>query len=106
MQSGISTGLSQLFLEEVTFEQGKAVQNNFHNYPILPPPHDAGCGSRDYSKWRGDIGGIGEPGTPPTAAAVTNAIFKLTKQRIRRLPIANIDLSVTAEDSTTTVRTG
>ncbi|MCF7982701.1 MAG: molybdopterin-dependent oxidoreductase [Pseudomonadales bacterium] len=105
MQSGISTGLSQLFLEEVTFEQGKTVQNNFHNYPILPP-HMMPAVEVKIIQSGAEIGGIGEPGTPPTAAAVTNAIFKLTKQRIRRLPIANIDLSVTAEDSTTTVRTG
>ncbi len=86
MQSGISTGLSQLLLEEVTFKEGKAVQSNFHDYPILPanlmPEIEVAILESD-----AEIGGVGEPGTPPAAAAVCNALFKLSGTRIRKLPI-------------------
>ena len=86
MQSGISTGLSQLLLEEVTFREGKAVQSNFHDYPILPanlmPEIEVAILESD-----AEIGGVGEPGTPPAAAAVCNALFKLSGTRIRKLPI-------------------
>ena len=98
MQSGISTGLSQLFFEEVTFAKGKAEQSNFHNYRILPPNMMPDVAVKIIQSGA-EIGGIGEPGTPPTAAAVTNAIFKLTKHRIRQLPIANIDLSIAIEET-------
>ena len=39
------------------------------------------------------VGGLGEPGTPPISAAVANAVFSLTGQRIRQLPLKNHKLS-------------
>ena len=86
MQSGISTGLSQLLLEEVTFKEGKAIQSNFHDYPILGPEMMPDV---EVSILNSDAptGGVGEPGTPPAAAAVSNALFKLSGIRIRKLPI-------------------
>ncbi len=39
------------------------------------------------------LGGVGEPGTPPIAPAVTNAIYAATGKRVRELPIRNHDLS-------------
>ncbi len=86
MQSGISTGLSQLLLEEVTFKEGKAIQSNFHDYPILGPEMMPDV---EVSILNSDApaGGVGEPGTPPAAAAVSNALFKLSGTRIRKLPI-------------------
>lgn len=88
MQSGISTGLSQALLEEVTFEQGKAVQSNFHDYRILPPALMPEVEVKIIESGA-KLGGIGEPGTPPTAAAVANAVFKLTGERVRRLPMSH-----------------
>ena len=94
MQSGISTGLSQALLEELTVVDGKAVQSNFHDYSILPPRLMPEVEVKIVESGAA-IGGIGEPGTPPTAAAVANALFKLTGQRVRRLPMKHYEFSLT-----------
>lgn len=92
MESGISTGLSQFFLEEITFKNGRAEQSNFHDYLVLPATMMPEI-TVDILESDGPIGGVGEPGTPPTAAAVGNAVFKLTGIRIRKLPVKKITFS-------------
>ncbi len=86
MQSGILYGLSAALYGEITLENGVPQQSNFDTYPILrqseAPAIDVHIVPSD-----GPIGGIGEPGTPPIAPAVCNAIFAATGRRIRRLPI-------------------
>jgi len=86
MESGIVFGLGAALYGEINIENGRVVQGNFGDYPslrinetpeievVLMPSGDA-------------PGGVGEPGTPPIVPAVTNAIFALTGQRIRELPI-------------------
>jgi isoquinoline 1-oxidoreductase beta subunit len=65
------------------------VQSNFHNYPVLrladmPVVETYIVASTD------EPGGVGEPGTPPIAPAVCNAIFAATGKRIRTLPIGKV----------------
>ncbi len=86
MESGIVFGLSAALFGEITLEDGRVQQNNFPNYDVLRladmPMIDTYIIESDAAP-----GGVGEPGTPPIAPAVANAIFVVTGQRIRSLPI-------------------
>jgi isoquinoline 1-oxidoreductase subunit beta len=86
MQGGVIFGLTAAFYNELTFENGRVQQSNFHNYPMLrinetPEIEVHIVKNNDKS------GGIGEPGVPCAAPAVANAIFAATGKRIRKLPI-------------------
>jgi isoquinoline 1-oxidoreductase beta subunit len=86
MESGIVFGLSAVLHGEITFKNGRVDQSNFHDYPLLrinemPVVEVHIVPSEEKS------GGVGEPGVPPIAPAVCNAIFAATGKRIRRLPI-------------------
>jgi len=86
MESGIVFGLSAALHGAITFKDGKVEQSNFFDYPILrliemPEVEVHIVESPEKS------GGIGEPGVPPIAPAVANAVFALTGKRIRKLPM-------------------
>lgn len=87
MQSGIVYGLTAALYGEITIAGGEPQQSNFDTYPMLRlsecPAIDVHIINSD-----GPLGGIGEPGTPPIAAAVCGAIYAATGRRIRRLPIS------------------
>ncbi len=87
MESAINYGLSAALHGEISFENGRVQQSNFHDYQVLrineaPEIEVAIINSGQ------PMGGAGEPGTPPIAPAVANAIFAATGKRVRRLPIA------------------
>lgn len=86
VMSAVNYGLSAALHEEVSIEGGKVVKGNFDAYSILTPD-EAPDVIVDVVTSDRAMGGVGEPGTPPIAAAVCNALFKLTGQRIRRLPL-------------------
>jgi len=89
MQGGIVYGLTAALNGAITIENGRVTQSNFHDYRMLRlaempvvevyivPSNEA-------------PGGVGEPGTPPIAPAVCNAIFAATGKRIRKLPIGQV----------------
>lgn len=86
VQSGINFGLTAAIKGEITVADGVVEQSNFHDYDGIrmreAPPIEVRIlenGER--------IRGIGEPGTPPAAPALANAIFAATGQRIRELPM-------------------
>ena len=86
MQSGIVYGLSAALHSELTFKNGRVEQSNFHDYPVLrmremPVVEVHIVPSTD------KMGGCGEPGTPPIAPAVANAVFAATGKRLRKLPL-------------------
>jgi isoquinoline 1-oxidoreductase beta subunit len=94
MDSGVTFGLTATLYGEISFENGRVKQRNFHDYPMLrinemPVVETHIVPSTD------KMGGVGEPGVPPVAPAVANAIFALTGKRIRRLPIRAEDLKGT-----------
>lgn len=86
MESGIVYGLSAALNDEVRIEKGQVQQSNFHDHPVLRfdecPVIETDIIASDESPE-----GVGEPGTPPIAPAVANALFTLTGQRLRSLPL-------------------
>ena len=88
MESAISFGLGAAMQSEITFKDGMVQQSNFHDYQVMrmgnmPKVEVYIVQSAE------KMGGVGEPGLPPVAPAVTNAIFAATGKRIRTLPIGN-----------------
>jgi len=86
MEGGIIYALTATLYGEITIDKGRVVQSNFHDYPMLkigetPRIEVHIMESGDF------VGGAGEPGVPPLAPAVCNALYALTSKRIRRLPI-------------------
>jgi isoquinoline 1-oxidoreductase beta subunit len=92
MESGIAYGLSAVLHGEITFRNGRVRQGNFDDYPVLRlremprvEVHLVASGEAP--------GGVGEPGVPPIAPAVVNAVYAATGKRLRRLPIRREDLA-------------
>jgi isoquinoline 1-oxidoreductase subunit beta len=92
MEGGVIYGLTAALYGEISIKDGRVEQGNFDEYEMVrmadAPKIEVHLALTGGSKW----GGIGEPGTPPIAPAVCNAIFAATGKRIRSLPIKNQDL--------------
>ena len=86
IESGIVYGLTAALYNEITIKNGRVEQSNFNDYPMLRMSEMPKV-EVHILEGQGDQGGIGEPGTPPIAPAVCNAIFAATGKRIRKLPI-------------------
>jgi len=86
MQSGIVFGLSAALHGELTLKNGRVEQSNFHDYPPLRLPETPRLEVHIVPS-TDKMGGCGEPGTPPIAPAVANAVFALTGKRLRQLPL-------------------
>ena len=83
-------GVSLAALGEITFAKGRVQQDNFHMYQLSridSSPRDIRVHLIPQTDWSMPLGGVGEPGVPPIAPALCNAIFAATGQRIRQLPI-------------------
>ncbi|MFC6687674.1 xanthine dehydrogenase family protein molybdopterin-binding subunit [Jhaorihella thermophila] len=86
MFGGMAYGLSAACFGEITFADGAAEQLNFPDYDAIrmhtmPRVEVRVLENQDH------LGGVGEPGTPPAAPALANALFDLTGKRARRLPL-------------------
>jgi isoquinoline 1-oxidoreductase beta subunit len=86
MESGIAFGLGAALESEITFKDGRVQQSNFDDYKVLRLP-DMPQVEVHIVPSRERPGGVGEPGTPPIAPAVANAVAALTGQRLRELPL-------------------
>jgi isoquinoline 1-oxidoreductase subunit beta len=84
-------GLSLALYGEITFKQGRVQQSNFTDYPVVRIEQSPVVTHVHIVPAGIDVpsGGIGEPGVPPFAPALCNAIFAATGKRIRRLPIGD-----------------
>ena len=88
IEGGTIMGLSSAIGEAITLEKGAVQQSNLTDYPILklsdaPAVHDI-----HFLNSGAFMGGIGEPGVPPAAPALANALFAVTGKRIRQLPLS------------------
>jgi isoquinoline 1-oxidoreductase beta subunit len=86
MEGGIGFGLSAALYGAITLKDGVVEQSNFHDYPVLrinemPAVEVHIVASNDKPT------GVGEPGVPPIAPAVANALAAATGKRLRRLPL-------------------
>ena len=86
MEGGINFGLSAALHGEITLAAGRVQQSNFHDYPLLRM-HEAPDIEVHLVASAEAPTGAGEPGVPPIAPAVANAVFAATGKRIRRLPL-------------------
>ena len=92
VEGAIVYGLTAALKGAITIADGKCVQSNFHDFPMLriaemPQVEVHIVPSTDPPT------GIGEPGLPPIAPAVLSAVFALTGRRVRRLPVRAEDLA-------------
>ncbi|MDE3114592.1 MAG: xanthine dehydrogenase family protein molybdopterin-binding subunit, partial [Pseudomonadota bacterium] len=94
VEGGIIFGLSAALNGDITIDKGRVVQANFPDYEMVKL---AGCPKIDVHLITSDgpYGGGGEPGVPPLAPALANAVFAATGRRIRDLPIRSRDLAAT-----------
>jgi isoquinoline 1-oxidoreductase beta subunit len=86
-QGAVMDGLSTMLGLEITMENGRVQESNFHQYPVMrmgnAPVVDVHFLQSDYSPT-----GVGEPALPPLAPAVCNAIYAATGHRVRTLPLS------------------
>lgn len=88
MEGGIAYALSAALREEVTLTEGEVDQGNFDRYRILRIDEMPAVEVHIVSSTEAPTG-VGEPGVPPLAPALANALFAATGKRIDRLPIGN-----------------
>ena len=91
MEGGIGYGLGAILHDEITLDGGRVEQSNFHDYVPLRieemPRVEVHIVPSEASPT-----GVGEPGTPPIGPAVANALYQLTGERIRSLPLSKHEL--------------
>jgi isoquinoline 1-oxidoreductase beta subunit len=90
LEGGIIDGLSQLFNQKITFTNGVVEQQNFHQYPLLRMAQAPALETKFLEPIEFPPSGAGEPSMPPLLAAVTNAIYGATGERIRKMPLSEL----------------
>lgn len=90
MEGAVVMGMGLALSSQITFKNGRAEQNNFDGYEVVridAAPKDLRVHLLGSGDFNGPLGGVGEPGVPPVAPAIANAVFAATGRRIRQLPI-------------------
>ena len=94
LEGGIAWGLTVAFKSEITFERGRTVQSNWHDYPILRMPEMPPVEVYLINSGARPLGGTGEVGPVTVLPALGNAIFAATNTRIRSLPLSRHGFSI------------
>jgi len=92
MEGGVVFGLTAALKTEITLENGRVQQRNFHDYPMVRMFESPAIEVHIMPSEEKPTG-VGEPSVPPVAPALANAIFAATGKRVRRLPIRASDLA-------------
>lgn len=92
IESCVNYALSAALYGAITFKDGKVEQSNFHDYRVLRLNESPAVIETHIVESTGQMGGVGEPGFPPVAPALANAIFAATGKRIRQLPLGELNL--------------
>ncbi len=95
MEGAINFGLAQALKSEITVSGGRVEQSNFNDYEVLRMSDAPPVIEVHIVPSAEPPGGCGEPGVPPAAPALANAIFAVTGKRLRRLPMRAADLRST-----------
>ena len=93
-EGSVMDALSTMAAQEITVEDGRVQQSNFDDYPLLRMKKDLPVVETHFIQSEFSPTGLGEPMFPPVAPAVCNAVFSVTGQRIRTLPISKEGYSV------------
>jgi isoquinoline 1-oxidoreductase beta subunit len=93
VQGSIIDGLGAAWYQSLTIENGRMVQTNLQDYPMIRLPDSPKKLEIHFVKTNYSPTGLGEPALPSIAPAVSNAVFAATGKRIRELPFSNTDLS-------------
>lgn len=91
LEGAVGFGLTAALYGAITLREGRVEQSNFHDYPMLRV-HEMPEVEVHIVESQEPSSGVGEPGVPPVAPALCNALFALTGKRVRRLPLRNEDL--------------
>ena len=86
-QGAVLDGISEALYQEITFENGRTKQNNFNDYKLLRMP----AAAKVELHWKitdNAPTGLGDPALPPVIPALCNAIFMVTGERVRTLPMS------------------
>ncbi|HMP99437.1 MAG TPA: molybdopterin-dependent oxidoreductase, partial [Cyclobacteriaceae bacterium] len=93
IEGGIVDGIGHAMYSAMTFKEGKPEQNNFHNYKLIRYS-EAPLEIETFFVDNGiEPTGLGEPGLPPIGAAVANALYQATGNRLSRQPFAQTDFA-------------
>ncbi|GBU19643.1 MULTISPECIES: xanthine dehydrogenase family protein molybdopterin-binding subunit [Methylobacterium] len=90
MEGAVVMGMGLALTSQMTFKNGRAEQGNFDGFEVVrldAAPKEVRVHLVPSGTWDGPLGGVGEPGVPPVAPAIANAVFQATGRRVRQLPI-------------------
>jgi isoquinoline 1-oxidoreductase beta subunit len=92
LEGAVAYALSAALKGGITIKDGRCEQSNFHDFEVLRMPEMPEV-EVHFVKSSAPPTGVGEPGLPPVAPAVLNAVFAATGKRIRRLPVRPADFT-------------
>jgi isoquinoline 1-oxidoreductase beta subunit len=95
MEGGVVWGLSFIMNEEITIENGRVVEGNFTDYPVLSLAHTPQIETIIMPSG-GFWGGVGEPPIGAVIPAIGNALFEATGERVRSMPLRKLGYSYKA----------
>jgi isoquinoline 1-oxidoreductase beta subunit len=90
MEGSVIFGMSLALHGSITMRAGATVQSNFKDFRLVRIADAPRAIHVDVTRSEALSGGVGEPGVPPVAPAIANAVFALTGQRVRELPLASL----------------